>query len=562
MKSLREFWKWVRRGRCKAEVASTKGAEVLRRESRPPLERQRVPTPGAKTTGVPPEAAPGAPAEPDRPSTGAPATTTLPRRPPPGIRRKREKLILQVGIDFGTSATKIAYARLGTAGKRVTPLVFKHRVPSCPSYCMPSVCAFDPQGKFLLGFEAARVLHDKPYDFGLRRLKVVVAGRHDPSFRDDTTECAFAQYASDHLGGSSSFVPEHVTTAFVAYAIHVVEEELARLFAGYDLDIGFNVCIPIDHVENVAVKKVFDRILLSAELLAKRWPTTAMGLQVLELAADQYDASECLCFNEESRVLPVPEAVAEIASYCTSVRAQDGLHAIIDFGAGTTDVSIFNRVSGPKQNRDSGRTEYVTRLWWYATKNLPRGTNRLERVVASFLERAAGRGRVPRETDIVELLDNIENAPEEMKSKLRMQLRELRDDADPTWGKAFTRRRGTSEWDGSNKVLVFVSGGGARSPFVSEIFSSPRRTLGWGPYPVTPIPVPNDYDSMGGTIPFDRMSVAYGLFIPEPELPQYALPRDCPDQTPMKEFKKIVDADGCDVLYPTPGWLGKHRGSR
>jgi len=46
--------------------------------------------------------------------------------------------------------------------------------------------------------------------------------------------------------------------------------------------------------------------------------------------------------DNEKRVFAVPESVAGIASYLISLRQHTGLHALIDFGAGTTDLSICN----------------------------------------------------------------------------------------------------------------------------------------------------------------------------------------------------------------------------
>src|SRR5438445_9688111 len=69
---------------------------------------------------------------------------------PVGIRVSREKVHVQVGVDFGTSTTKVAYRQIGGRGQ-VKALNFDHGLPHYPGFCTPSLAAFDAKGNFLLG---------------------------------------------------------------------------------------------------------------------------------------------------------------------------------------------------------------------------------------------------------------------------------------------------------------------------------------------------------------------------------------------------------------------------
>ena len=73
------------------------------------------------------------------------ATPTYPTGPL--IRPKRDKVYLQVGIDFGTSSTKIVYSQVGKAGAHA--FCFNHKLSHYPDYCLPSVAAVDKGGKLL-----------------------------------------------------------------------------------------------------------------------------------------------------------------------------------------------------------------------------------------------------------------------------------------------------------------------------------------------------------------------------------------------------------------------------
>jgi len=68
----------------------------------------------------------------------------------PIIQIKRpEKKEIQVGLDFGTSNTKIVFKQYGKNDFRV--MNFNHNLKSYPNYCLPSLAAFNLSGELLLG---------------------------------------------------------------------------------------------------------------------------------------------------------------------------------------------------------------------------------------------------------------------------------------------------------------------------------------------------------------------------------------------------------------------------
>ena len=98
----------------------------------------------------------------------------------------------------------------------------------------------------------------------------------------------------------------------------------------------------------------------------------------------------------------------------------------------------------------------------------------------------------------------------------------------------------------ADRVTVYVGGGGALNPLVPDVFKK-SWMKGWGPYKVEDIPVPVDFDKGAGA-PFSRMSVAYGLTFPEPELAKFSLPSEQRDRTPRRKRMPVRDVD---ELYPT-----------
>ena len=478
------------------------------------------------------------------------------------VQRKVEKIQIQVGLDFGTSTTKIAYAPISGVGRRqVRPLIFDHSLKTYEHFCLPSLAAFDRNGHLLLGIEAAKLLESEPWDSGLRRLKVVVAGRYEESFHDPNTEKAFYKYMEQHGRETKTHSPELITSIYLAYAMRQARLAIQNVpdFRNYELDLLFNVCVPIDHMQKEPVLLAFHKILAWAEAIEKAWSQSNGSFDPLEFArkvekhveycpADRYGLRRQ---GSKWRVFAVPEAVAEAASYLTSLQRQEGIHAIIDLGAGTTDVSFFNlRI----ENGD-------LKPFWYSAGNIPEGGHEVECVIADHLR---AKKSVCSSGDILEVLQVLDRSrkksklySDDIKHRVRKSLEGIHDKAKDVWRAAYRHKlKGESLW---RDVQVFVSGGVARIPSVKTVFSEP-----WMPqlkninYPVDDLPTPEDYDSADRAAPFQRMAVAYGLSRPSPELGEFVLPADCPNHTPdSPRIRKNTGVHDGDGLIPGSNWLGR-----
>jgi hypothetical protein len=457
---------------------------------------------------------------------------------PSFFRKKREKTYIQVGLDFGTSATKVVFSQLGKRPFRV--LNFGHNLPNYPSYCIPSIGCIGENSRLLLGVAAARSLLKKEWDAGLQRLKVVVAGKHDSRFNDSLTEEKYYDHFKAHKQTPAD--PEMLTAVFLAYVIHSTRKIIKKLpeYSSSELDFAFNICMPIDHVENSNLKLVFERIFSWAELIEDEWAKSKVGFDPLKTAQFFENRSA----NKESKIYAVPEAVASLASYLISLRKRKGLHAIIDLGAGTTDLSICNLFI------DTGDIK----SYWYAARNLPRGTIGIERALAHCMIKFSGQRKCT-SNDICECLDGLspttnKNDPSEKDKKLDSvvfkALCDLRDSREykETWGSAYRHLNQDNLW---KNVEIFACGGGSNLPHIDKAFSKPWWTNLNTKYRVSKLPVPDNYQPGKSGAPFERMSVAYGLAIPFPQLDDFTLPDDSPDHTPEPPQLKYFDHE---ELYP------------
>ena len=280
--------------------------------------------------------------------------------PLPLFRPKKEKIHIQVGLDFGTSSTKIVYTQ---PGKRFSRIIdFKHNLPNYPTFCLPSVANINKQGKLVLGVDAAEQLFEDKWDAGFQRLKVLVAGNNDHCYEDQLTEEAFYQSTRKHRL-DASFTPERLMAIFLAHSMYLAWRAISNEteYGHAELDIAFNICMPIDHIENNRVKTEFEKIFRWAEPIYRMWKIKEETFDPLQAS---YEFENHSIPDRDVRVFAVPEAVAEVAAYLVSLKKKEGLHAVIDLGAGTTDLSIFHL-----QIPVSGAISY-----WYAARNLPRGT--------------------------------------------------------------------------------------------------------------------------------------------------------------------------------------------
>ncbi len=438
--------------------------------------------------------------------TTKPAEKRAPIQPKPS-----KQIKIWVGIDFGTSFTKLAYRVLGGTGK-VLPLNLgtNSKMP----YAVPSLVAFDG-GRILFGDEADRFLRGRPWYEGARYLKILFAGDINPAFLDQNMKARFDRYCENQQVDQALLKPGYMVAAFLAHVIRKIKLHLGRTFDHEQL-VNFNVCIPIDTFEMKDVRAGFQRAVNVAESIEEKW-NGQRAIELLESAARIWEMTPDKEMGE-SKVHLVPEAVAQMASYVSSLAAENKIHGVIDFGAGTTDFSIFNLSEDEEEERCA---------FWYNAVTFPGGMAKIEDKIATWIRE---NGRNVDFSELQSAMEGMLGMGPEIQEIVRAELQHIWKEARfPAWGTAFKKRRRGSEWH-KDKVKVFVCGGGSRIPYVREIFERCWYCDEWGPYEVTALTAPSDFE--GNPKDFPRLAVAYGLTIPRPELNKYKLPKDCPNQTP------------------------------
>jgi hypothetical protein len=222
----------------------------------------------------------------------------------------RRRLRFSVGVDFGTTSTKAAYLVMGEAGRRTRPIFFDHGLREYPDFCEPSVGLIH-KGRLLWGAVAARALADKPWATGLRRLKVLLAGEHDPSFRDDKLLTYHQLYIEACGLEPAQYSIEALTAAVFATQLANLRAILEDLHPGQVEDAMYNVCVPIEQVENSLVLASYHRVIDVAQRLLRADGSLAVPPGDLLAAANEKLPTARSIEWSEGRVFAVPEAVAQ-----------------------------------------------------------------------------------------------------------------------------------------------------------------------------------------------------------------------------------------------------------
>jgi len=463
---------------------------------------------------------------------------------------------IQVGLDFGTSATKAVYKKFG--GRYSRPILWDHGLSEYPEFVIPSLAVVSDEGRLVFGAEAARILEDRPFSDGLRNIKVVLAGKYNDSHHDPVWHKRFHVNIADLKSLDHDSAAEYITTLYLAFVMHQTRLKLEALpgYISTRLDLYYNICVPIDYIEIDGLWSVFGKIVACAELCAGNWKKLQEGNFEYGIwkrywnSADYGHAGQksFLRSDPSARSYLVPESVAQTASYITSLEREEGIFALIDFGAGTTDVSIFKVFLGDKQD-------------WFAARNLPIGCRQLEEVLVEVVGTSEYGHRTTRKM-VIDALDDASNRDRDTTSGngavdevIQEHLDDVYQRAKSVWGEAAQHEKRESSW---RVVSIFKMGGGAELPGIGATFGVPvpyrlgRRSIH---YLTRDIPQPSDFIG-GPETPFERLAVAYGLSLPAPQLADYRLPAETPDHTPIEdEPSEYGDFDGGHCPNPKSNWL-------
>ena len=450
--------------------------------------------------------------------------------------------VVNVGLDFGTSSTKVFWRPVsGGTRREVTLLGFPDPGEGYPDVALPSSIRI-AEGRIWLGREA-----ESPRREGtlFRSLKVCLASSHGG------VKCRCQ--SNIHQGSQAIFVDESglrrvvqieaLATILVAGIVTNIFQRIATSLGTGQFTTLYNFAAPLDQVETPALRSVFERVAHHAILLAGRIQN---GMSFDDALHHYHHISGENVPPEPGRVFAVfPEAIAAIHGYTNSPDATEGLYAVVDVGAGTTTVSFF-RLAGITAER---------RVVFYASRTGAVGADDMDRALTDAVISGLGEVSVSRRREI---LRQMRAAKQNMtvdglvsdgvvlgRAECRVALQPVFDRVFEVFRECFFRayekEQLQSRWE--ELTLVFVGGGSLVLGLEERLRASPHSFIERVHVRSLQLPQPLRLEGCGAISARDArlLSVGYGLSHPAPSIPDYWRPTEVEPMGPVVPPTPIPD---------------------
>ena len=239
-----------------------------------------------------------------------------------GLNDGSQILDVVIGLDFGTSSTKVVVHAPNYAGNPAFAIPFGQYAHESLDYLLPTrlavnndaQCSFSPE-------TGSSVLTD---------IKItLMRSPHGPV---------------EALGGTpSSATPMTVTTAYLALVLRYVRcwflAQKRSIFQNFKINWAVNLGLPAAIDDDPKLRETFDLVGKAAWVMSRK-----PGPITLNDAYRTIEDIKHLRFEEDD--LPgdfelVPEVIAEVTGYARSEFRNEGLHFLVDVGASTLDVCTF-----------------------------------------------------------------------------------------------------------------------------------------------------------------------------------------------------------------------------
>lgn len=420
---------------------------------------------------------------------------------------------LRMGVDFGTSQSKLVFADY-SAPDGVKAIVVRPGGTPRSDYRIPSTVAFDGQ-RFLFGRSAEESADSRHNIHIYRSLKMLAA------YPDD--------YFGEKVNLPEFFTAADLATLFVGHLISLGREAMNTYCEQLKSEpqYGVTMGVPMSDLDDSERALLFVRMIREAFEIAKSADLSSAidvgsARTVLKEAREKTRSHELA----EPRDWVRSEAEAALFWAYQSPNIAPGMYASVDVGAGTTSASWFKINSSV-----SDSVTVKTTLSFFGAACAPPGCDALDDVLYRHAEgesRAAIRGQ---ENTMIEHLTG------QTRSEIGDVLVRIADVLSEASTIAFEKYKSQKAWRGIGRI--FLLGGGATISTVRD--SLCFRKKDWlAEDPIAEPGVPLDlYDADGkpyrGNVRF--MLVAYGLARRLADVPDIYRPSEIDEFTPYTTSK-------------------------
>ena len=412
-------------------------------------------------------------------TTSQGSVTSQSEREIPRSKPEKKPIELTIGLDFGTAFTKVV---IGEQRKSYA-IPFQTPTNLANQFLLPCEFSIDADGACSLGVSenARRVI-------GNLKMRLI--------------ERDFSHESVIEIGIFLGLVIRHSRDWLLNNEQNVYRNRLP--------DWYINIGLPTDSYHDEELSKVYrDIAALAWRISVAQGPVTLeLAKKLVDVSRIQDGARDVFGNHLEPSIHPdkiglFPEFVAQIMGYVRSPSRQPDLHALVDIGAGTVDITVFN-----VYEKDG---EHLFPIFAKEVKNL--GVNYLfkHRIEESEFKgewRLDTTSNAPDDLEtasrlgiFLDILKEIDKAPRaELRTAFMSQLAYTRD----------VRHPKSAKW--KDGVPLFLCGGGSRLSFYASLFNELAATGRRYPIVITPLPKPERLDAEGlAEDEYDRLSVAYGL---------------------------------------------------
>lgn len=417
-------------------------------------------------------------------------------------------LHLNLGIDFGTSFTKVCYRDAGSENSGIVAFG-----DSIETSVVPSLVHVDAAG-------ALSIPHDGNTE-GERYLKMRLADTDmtSPSDNPRRVKALSAWFLATVIHDAKQWILQHK----------------ALLAKGRSLHWSANVGVPVAYCDSPSLS-VFH------EVLAVAWQWSETGIPgTLEAVLEAYERTASPELVQDSACQVVAEIGAAVLSFVSSREAEEGVYSYLDIGGGTVDSVAFHFRRGAPIAFYAGKVETLgveaiaNTIMPEVDKDalaslasaLPGMADALLRNADDFS--AALVGNQLTDFDIERLIPKRK----ELQSQVSATIWEAKQKDGRDWLREeiqpVIRRLMSVDRLRVKKFCIFIGGGGASSKWYQNAVLDTHEerqhfNCGIPPYILGEVRRPKDLEMNGiSEKDFHRFAIAYGLSIPYGERPEQTI---------------------------------------
>lgn len=387
-----------------------------------------------------------------------------------------------IGLDFGTAFTKaVIHWR-----NRHYIVDWKDIIDTEAPYLLPSSFSEHDSGTVLLGDIT------EPGWTSRKGLKISIIENTDDNFSSDIEATIFISLVARHIRGWAERVFKDMGATTLRWRLH----------------IG----LPASPFQSEEIQERLYTIAKNA------WSISFYKGKISRTAVTKFYSS-----SSQHHIIPikvVPEFLAQLHPYLKSSQSQEGLHGLIDIGAGTIDFVVFNIFRINDSDRipifgdnvaPLGSHYLIGALAGREGQSLQWEDSDASKAFAFFSEKTG------------EAREQVSQRASIFKEHLKRGLSQALKSTHQLYPKA-------PVWKKQNEFPFFLSGGGSHIPFYKTSIKD-RKSLSIS---YKKIPLPKNIVGDIKAASFHRYSVAYGLSI---------LPRNLAAITPTRDIEYIVPPD-------------------